>query len=69
MLGDDDGRAFEAEGRGPAVLALHGFTGTVSELRPLVSDAPEAAFLISPEPKKPAAKRKTKKATAARKKK
>ena len=41
----------------------------LAELRPLVSDAPEAAFLISPEPKKPAAKKKTKKATAARKKK
>jgi hypothetical protein len=41
----------------------------LAELRPLVSDAPEAAFLISPEPKKPAAKKKAKKATAARKKK
>ena len=28
----------------------------LAELRPLVNDAPEAAFLISPEPKKPAAK-------------
>jgi hypothetical protein len=38
----------------------------LSELRPLVSDTPEAAFLISPEAKKPAAK---KKATTARKRK
>jgi len=36
----------------------------IAELRPLVSDTPEAAFLISPEPKKPAAKKKTKKKTA-----
>ena len=30
----------------------------LAELRPLVSDAPEAAFLISPEAKKPTAKKK-----------
>lgn len=30
----------------------------ISELRPLVSDTPEAAFLISPEAKKPKAKKK-----------
>jgi hypothetical protein len=30
----------------------------IAELRPLVSDTPEAAFLISPEAKKPAAKKK-----------
>lgn len=30
----------------------------ISELRPLVSDTPEAAFLISPELKKPRAKKK-----------
>jgi hypothetical protein len=38
----------------------------IAELRPLVSDTPEAAFLISPEPKKTKAKKKT---AAARKKK
>jgi hypothetical protein len=42
----------------------------LAELRPLVSDTPEAAFLITPETKKTAAKKKTKKkATAARKRK
>jgi hypothetical protein len=30
----------------------------IAELRPLVSDTPEAAFLISPEPKKATGKRK-----------
>ncbi len=38
----------------------------MAELRPLVSDTPEAAFLISPEPKEKAAK---KKAAAQRKRK
>ena len=38
----------------------------LSELRPLVNDTPEAAFLISPEPKKTAAKKK-KKVTSPRK--
>ncbi len=37
----------------------------LSELRPLVKDTPEAAFLISPEPKKTTAKKK--KVTSARK--
>jgi hypothetical protein len=31
----------------------------IAELRPLVADAPEAAFLISPEPRKTTAKKKT----------
>jgi hypothetical protein len=37
----------------------------LAELRPLVSDTPEAAFLITPEPKKTVAKKtkKRKKAT------
>jgi hypothetical protein len=38
----------------------------IAEMRPLVSDTPEAAFLISPERKKPRAK---KKSTPARKRK
>ena len=36
----------------------------LSELRPLVSDTPEAAFLISPEKKTPAKKKATKKKSA-----
>jgi hypothetical protein len=39
----------------------------LAELRPLVSDTPEAAFLITPEKKKPVAKKKT--TTARRRKK
>ena len=41
----------------------------LAELRPLVSDTPEAAFLITPEPKKTTAKKKNKKTTTARKRK
>jgi hypothetical protein len=37
----------------------------IAEMRPLVSDTPEAAFLISPEKKTPAKKTKTKKKFAA----
>jgi hypothetical protein len=40
----------------------------IAELRPLVSDTPEAAFLISPEPKKPVAKKKKAATTRKRKK-
>ena len=39
------------------------------EMRPLVSDTPEAAFLITPEAKKPAAKKTKRKVTSARKRK
>ena len=39
----------------------------IAEMRPLVSDTPEAAFLISPEKKTPA-KKKTEKRSAARRK-
>ncbi len=41
----------------------------LAELRPLVSDTPEAAFLITPEPKKTVVKKKTKKTTARKRKK
>lgn len=38
----------------------------LSEMRPLVSDTPEAAFLISPEKKSPTTPKKKKKSTTAR---
>ena len=38
----------------------------LSEMRPLVSDTPEAAFLISPEKKSPTTTKKKKKSTTAR---
>jgi hypothetical protein len=41
----------------------------IAEMRPLVSDTPEAAFLISPEKKAPATKKVKKKSVAARKRK
>ena len=41
----------------------------IAEMRPLVSDTPEAAFLISPEKKAPTTKKVKKKSAAARKRK
>jgi hypothetical protein len=41
----------------------------IAELRPLVSDTPEAAFLISPEKKTPATQKKKKKPAIARQRK
>jgi len=41
----------------------------IAEMRPLVSDTPEAAFLISPEKKAPAPKKVKKKSAVARKRK
>ena len=41
----------------------------IAEMRPLVSDTPEAAFLISPEKKKPAKKTKKKSAAPRKRKK
>jgi carboxylesterase len=39
-------REFFAEGRAPCVLAFHGFTGTVTELQPLVSRIAEAGYAV-----------------------
>ena len=36
LVGTDDGSAIDRAGRGPRFLAFHGFTGTTSEIRPLV---------------------------------
>jgi len=36
LRGSDDGSRIERDGRGPCLLAFHGFTGTTSEIRPVV---------------------------------
>jgi carboxylesterase len=45
MLGDGE-REFFAEGRAPCVVGFHGFTGTASELRPLLDRIAEAGFAV-----------------------
>jgi carboxylesterase len=46
LLNAEGAREFHAEGRAPCVLALHGFTGTASELRPLVDRVAEAGYAV-----------------------
>ena len=36
LVGTDDGAAIDRPGKEPRFLAFHGFTGTTSEIRPLV---------------------------------
>jgi carboxylesterase len=45
MLGDGD-LEFRAQGRAPAVLGMHGFGGTASELRPMVDRIAEAGYAV-----------------------
>lgn len=46
MLGTEDPGPFRAEGRGPCLVAFHGFGGTVSEIAPLVRGVAEAGFAV-----------------------
>jgi len=46
LRGPGDVAPFFAEGRAPAFVALHGFTGTVSELRPLVERVAAAGYSV-----------------------
>ena len=46
LRGPGDVAPFFSEGRAPALVALHGFTGTVSELRPLVSRVAGAGYHV-----------------------
>jgi carboxylesterase len=49
MLGPSDGareHVFSSEGRAPCVLGLHGFTGTASELRPLVDTIARHGYAV-----------------------
>jgi carboxylesterase len=46
LLGSEDGNAFVREGRAPCVVAFHGFTGTTSEIRPLLDVLVERGFAV-----------------------
>ena len=46
MLGPPGARVFVADGRAPCVLGLHGFTGTASELRPLVDTIARHGYAV-----------------------
>ena len=46
LLGSEDGRAFLRDGRAPCVVAFHGFTGTTTELRPLLDVLVERGFAV-----------------------
>ena len=44
LRGTDDGRRIERDGRSPCFLAFHGFTGTTSEIRPVVEAVAARGF-------------------------
>src|SRR5262245_3988125 len=46
LVGSDDGGPVVREGRSPCVLAFHGFTGTTSEIRPLLDRLADKGFAI-----------------------
>jgi carboxylesterase len=46
LLNPEGTREFHAEGRAPSILAFHGFTGTATELRPLVDRIAEAGYAV-----------------------
>lgn len=46
LVGTDDGSAIVREGRSPRFLAFHGFTGTTSEIRPLLDAVAERGFAV-----------------------
>ncbi|MEO6573484.1 MAG: alpha/beta fold hydrolase, partial [Polyangiaceae bacterium] len=46
VLGGDDLEAVAIEGRSPCLLAFHGFTGTASELRPLIEAVAAKGYAV-----------------------
>lgn len=46
LVGTDDASSIEREGRAPRFVAFHGFTGTTSEIRPLVDAVAGAGFAV-----------------------
>lgn len=46
LLGNGVARSFEANGTPPCLLALHGFTGSPSEVMPVLERAKEAGFAV-----------------------
>jgi carboxylesterase len=45
-VGSDDGAAFVKGGRAPCVVAFHGFTGTTSEIRPMLDVLVERGIAV-----------------------
>lgn len=46
ILGSDDGSAVVRDGRAPCVVAFHGFTGTTTEIRPMLDVLVERGFAV-----------------------
>jgi carboxylesterase len=46
IIGTDPGEPFSSAGRAPCVLAFHGFTGTTSELRPLLDSLVDCGYAV-----------------------
>ena len=46
IVGSGDGSAFVRDGRSPCVVAFHGFTGTTSEIRPMLDVLVERGFAV-----------------------
>jgi carboxylesterase len=46
IVGTGDGEAFIRPGRAPCVVAFHGFTGTTSEIRPMLDVLAERGFAV-----------------------
>lgn len=46
LVGTDEGGPVLSAGRDPCVLAFHGFTGTTSEIRPVVDRVLDAGFAV-----------------------
>jgi carboxylesterase len=46
LRGSDDGGPFARDGKGPCFVAFHGFTGTTSEIRPLLDAVATRGFAV-----------------------
>lgn len=46
LVGSGDGKAFVRDGRGPCVVAFHGFGGTTTEIRPMLDVLAARGFAV-----------------------
>jgi carboxylesterase len=46
LRGTEDGSAFHTEGKAPCIVAFHGFTGTTTEIRPLLDVLVAQGFAV-----------------------
>jgi carboxylesterase len=46
LVGSGDGNAFLRDGRGPCVVAFHGFGGTTTEIRPMLDVLAQRGFAV-----------------------